>query len=894
MTIDAIIIIVFLISNLFIGAISSFKVKNLKEYVIGNRNVSDIILSITVMATLIGGGSSLGTATEVYKYGIIVIVAKYGVSLGMLIIAFFIAPKLEKFFGFLTVGEIMGKFYGQNARIITGISGALLCTGRMAAQILAFGYISSYFFNVDEKTAILIGSIIIVAYSSFGGIKAVMYTDVLQFMVIIITIPIILNIGIHKVGGYSALIDSLPLDKKTIYPNTEMFRKYFFVFIYMALPLLTPPFVQRMLMAGNVKQIRKSFISTAIIDCIFTTIVGLIGLITFKLYPGINPNHSFLELINNLTPVGIKGLLIIGLFSILMSTADAYLNMLSVCLINDVAKPLGLKFLIRNELLSTKLLTLVSGGIAVLLALYFKNIFELAIYSTNFWAPIIVAPLLLGLFGVKGTNKSFLIGVVCGLITFTFWEIFELKEKTYIYSIIPSVLTNMAGCLLYSIKGNNNEDLALKDKISHISYSFKLKIKSFLGYILNINIVKFCDYHSEKDSMPYQTFAMFMLINQIARYFLSFDNIETINIVLTVISGLLCVFLLLREKLTLKLQKYESIFWYSSVAFSLIIAPVYNLYSYNFNLNSLIVFLLSLFVLSVIVNWIMYLILINIGLISTLITILLFPNNNIIQINTEGLRWFVYVLIFTSFLSLFFKRRNEETDQEKLLIAKNIGGVITHELKTPLLRIYSINRKLKMNNSEQNNIDIINIIHGEFQKSIQYIGNLIEMIGYKLRGADVITEFEELDINQLLNDVILNYPFQYDEDYKKVHIDIPSDFNLFVDKQLFFHVIYNLLNNALHNMKNNSNGMIKISTESTSIHNVIYVEDNGPGIFPGDEEKIFRSYYSTKRNGTGLGLYFCKQAMKKHKGDIKCESRYGVYTRFVLFFPKISKYERIE
>ena len=55
------------------------------------------------------------------------------------------------------------------------------------------------------------------------------------------------------------------------------------------------------------------------------------------------------------------------------------------------------------------------------------------------------------------------------------------------------------------------------------------------------------------------------------------------------------------------------------------------------------------------------------------------------------------------------------------------------------------------------------------------------------------------------------------------------------------------------------------------------------------EEKIFRSYYTTKKNGTGLGLFFCKEAMKKHMGDIKCESKYGLYTKFTLFFPKTYK-----
>ncbi|KIE04256.1 hypothetical protein NF27_IP00240 [Candidatus Jidaibacter acanthamoeba] len=884
MYLDISIVIIFLISNLILGVISGTKIKNLREYAVGNRNISGVILAITVIATLVGGGSSLGTSTEVYKFGIIVIVAKYGVSLGMLIIAYFIAPRMERFFGFVSVGEIMGRLYGENARIITGISGALLCTGRMAAQVLALGYISSYFFNIDEKFAIILGSLIVTISSAFGGIKAIVYTDVLQFIIIIITIPIILSIGIQEVGGYKELISSLPWDKKTIFPSSDMFKKYFFVFLYMALPLLSPPFVQRMLMAGNIDQIKKSFISTAIIDFIFTTIAGFIGLITLKLYPSIDPNHAFLKLVNTLTPIGIKGLVIIGLLSILMSTADAYLNMISISLVNDVAKPLKLNLSTKKELLYTRILTVFVGILAALIALNFKNIFELAIYATNFWGPIIVAPLLLGIFGIKGNYKSFIYGATAGLSVFIMWEVLKLKDKTYIYSTIPSVVANISTFLLYSAiqKAKNVERCLIVPKTS--LSSGKKRFKKFILKISNLDLIKFCDRNTEQDSIPYQGFAIFMLINQIARYFTNFVETNVQSIILAFISGILCVVVLLKDKLNKDIKKYESLFWFITITFSLVIMPFYILYITNFNTNCLISFLLSIFILSVIVNWIMFLILLYTGIFLTLLCILFIPNNNIIS-NTEGVTWFIYMLAFVFFLNMFFKKRSEETDEQRITIAKNLGGMITHELKTPLLRFSSINNRFKKVINE-NNMDILEGIQNDFYKNLKYIGNTIEMISYKLQGAEIITELEETPINQLLNDIMSNYPFQSEEEMKMIEINCLYNFKLNVDKSLFYHLLYNLLNNAIYYLKNTPGGSIKINTGVNDKYNIIYVEDNGPGIPPDMEEVIFRSYYTTKRNGAGLGLYFCNQAMKKHEGDIKCESKHGVYTKFILYFPK--------
>lgn len=893
MNIDLVIVASFLAFNLIFGILSGAKIKNLKEYTIGNRNISDVVLSITIMATLIGGGSSLGTSTEVYKFGIIVIFAKYGVSVGMLLIAYFISPKMEKFFGMISVGEIMGKLYGKNARIITGISGSLLCMGRIAAQILAFGYVTSYFFHIDEKLAIILGSCIVIAYSAFGGIKAVVYTDVLQFIVIVITIPIILNLGLQKIGGYTELLSSLPLEKKTLYPSSEIFRKYFFVFLYMSLPLLSPPFMQRMLMAGNIAQIKKSFISTAIIDFTFTTIAGFIGLITLKLYPNINPNHAFLELINLLTPVGVKGIIIIGLFSIIMSTADSYLNMFSVSTMNDIIKPLNFRLSTKIELLYTRIITLIAGTLAVLMALYFKNIFELAIYSTNFWGPIIVAPLLLGIFGIKGSNRAFIYGVLAGIAVFTLWELLQLKDKTYIYSTIPSVAANLLTFLLYSkFRDNkNNKDIQLPQTListtpNKIFQALKLTFKNLSLKISNFNPITFCNKQAEHDSMPYQTFAIFMLINQISYYFINVGSINITSIKLNFISGLLCIIILLKDNLGNGFRKYESLFWYTTTIFTLVVSPLYNLSNANFSLNLLIPFLLSIFLLSVVINWVMFLVALSTGVIITYLCVFLFLEPSYNTTTATEILWFFYTLIFSSCLIVFFKKRNEETEEIKITVAKSLGGIVTHELKAPLIKLFSANNKLKKNIDDNGKVSSLVNAQSELYYNIKSLANVIEMISYKLQGADIITEYENIPINQLLSDAIENYPFQTEDERKLISLNCIHNFDLNVDKQLFYHILYNLLNNAIFYLKNKPEGHIVITTKLDSLCYILCIEDNGPGIPPNMEEKIFRSYYTTKKNGTGLGLFFCKEAMKKHMGDIKCESKYGLYTKFTLFFPK--------
>ena len=450
--IEGMVVIIYLIITLLVGILSGRRIKNFQEYAIGDRKLPTIIMGITLSATIIGGGSALGTATEVFKYGVIVIIAKYGVSLGAIFTAYCIIPRMGRFLGHLSIGEIMGTMYGKNVRIITGISGALLCIGRVAAQIMALGFIMKYLFGFSELFGAFLGTALVIIYSSFGGIRSVVFTDVLQFIAIAVTIPIILNIGFKYVGGYDGLLALLPPEKITVYPNDEMFLKYFIVFLYMSIPMLSPPLTQRILMSKSLDQAKKSFIFFAITEMIFTTIAGLIGLISYTINSQILPNSAFLNLVNELGAFNIwlKTIAIIGLLSVIMSTIDSYLNTVTTSVLNDVMVPNNILISSEKGLFYARLSTVTAGVMAMVLGLYFDNIFELAIYSSNFWSPLIVGPLLLGIFGIKIKTKACYLSMICGMSTFLLWECFDLKTRTYIYSIIPSMIASIV-VLLSSI-----------------------------------------------------------------------------------------------------------------------------------------------------------------------------------------------------------------------------------------------------------------------------------------------------------------------------------------------------------------------------------------------------------------------------------------------------------
>ena len=102
------------------------------------------------------------------------------------------------------------------------------------------------------------------------------------------------------------------------------------------------------------------------------------------------------------------------------------------------------------------------------------------------------------------------------------------------------------------------------------------------------------------------------------------------------------------------------------------------------------------------------------------------------------------------------------------------------------------------------------------------------------------------------------------------------------------HVLFNLLKNSIYAIQaagRSDTGDILIRAAPGRTFNRLYIRDNGHGIPSHLLPRLFDPFFSTRPNGTGLGLHFCRSVMQRLGGDIRCHSLAGEYTEFVLEFP---------
>lgn len=177
------------------------------------------------------------------------------------------------------------------------------------------------------------------------------------------------------------------------------------------------------------------------------------------------------------------------------------------------------------------------------------------------------------------------------------------------------------------------------------------------------------------------------------------------------------------------------------------------------------------------------------------------------------------------------------------------------------------------------------------QDSIAMINDFINTTLAELANAHKAVSSEltrdELTKNssrRIIDNTLKAYPFS-DSERNKIKQNITYDFHFMGNSILLMKVLFNLIKNAFEQIALNSKGEIIISTEKGDDYNLIRIKDTAGGARPEIVSNFFNGYFTTKKNGTGIGLAFCKKTMISFGGDIVCNSVYGESMEFILKFP---------
>ena len=234
---------------------------------------------------------------------------------------------------------------------------------------------------------------------------------------------------------------------------------------------------------------------------------------------------------------------------------------------------------------------------------------------------------------------------------------------------------------------------------------------------------------------------------------------------------------------------------------------------------------------------------------------------------------------------------------------QSLAGSIAHEMRNPFGQVRnclnSIHNLLPFYHSAKERYTISldkasvnrifkNIAQG--QKAVKRGVQAIDLVLSEIRENPINPQnFNYLSASQITRKALDEYGYDSDSERSRVHFDTRETFIFHIDETLFLFILFNLLKNALYYFRNHADSEIRIRLKSGSEYNYLFFRDTGPGIAKEDLPHIFDSFHTKgKHDGTGLGLAYCKRAMKAFGGNITCDSVKGKYTEFTLAFPAVS------
>ena len=443
MSIDIILIGIFLVGNLCAGFSSERSVKTIKDYALGGKKFTTSTLVATIIATCYGGGSLMLGLENTYHDGLYFgLVLIFG-SFFALIIGQIYAPRMGEFIGNISVAESMGQLYGPRIRLATSFFSLLRAIGGAALEFKVITHVAGLFGYVGHGP-MFIAAIMVIGYSSFGGIRAITFTDVMQFIAFGLCISLLVVIFLLKlpnpIKDLSRLASHPNFDITQVVSGGTRSLTTFFLILSFMIPGLFPTQVQRIYMAKSTNQARCSFSYAAGIALIITLLLVFGGALLFVHNTSVPSGQLLQHITTTYHFPGLIGVLSIGVIALMMSSADSELNAAAVIIGHDIPAVLGNNN--NNNLLWARLGTVVLGAFALLLAMYVDSLLVLALIGYSVYMPIVGAPFSFAIFGFRPQEKSVWWGMGVGFFTVLIWDFF-ISQWIPINGLIPAMVANL-------------------------------------------------------------------------------------------------------------------------------------------------------------------------------------------------------------------------------------------------------------------------------------------------------------------------------------------------------------------------------------------------------------------------------------------------------------------
>jgi len=453
----------YLLVTIGIGIFVSSRVKTTKDYAVAGRHLPLPIVTATVFATWFGAEAIFGVSSTFVKEGLNGVVADpFGSSLCLIIAGIFFSSKLYKL-NIITLGDFYRARYNRTVEVLTTIAIVISYLGWVAAQIKALGLIFNLITHqfISEDMGMVIGILIVLTFTTFGGMLSVAILDFIQMIVVIGGLLYIAYAISHLTGGIVPVIESASINHKLdFFPKGNIWTWITFFGTWITMMLGSVPqqdVFQRVTSAKTAKVALYGSILGATIYFIFTFVPMFIAysatLIDAEYFNGLvntNSQHVLPMLVLNYMPLFAQVIFFGAVLSAIMSCSSATLLAPSISFAENIVKGYFPQ-ISDKHLLKIMRITLVCFSAVVLLYALSSNLSIFGMVESAYKITLAGAfvPLVFGAFWKKANSQGALMAIIGGIGSWLFVELF-IDDK----ALIPAQLIGLGNSIIGMVVGS--------------------------------------------------------------------------------------------------------------------------------------------------------------------------------------------------------------------------------------------------------------------------------------------------------------------------------------------------------------------------------------------------------------------------------------------------------
>jgi SSS family solute:Na+ symporter len=355
-------------------------------------------------------------------------------GLSVVIVSFLLVPKVKRWADRvkgLTTGDLFEARFDRRTGTVAAVVVGFAWFTFVGGQVIAGGKLLQATLSMDLTVAVLLSGSVILAYTVMGGLKAVIYTDVFQFVVLFIGVLFIaVPMGLIEVGGWSGIkahFSASPDTVSMIHWDAVGWKTalgwFFAIFPVWFISIAA---MQRIVAARDERTARWSFFLTGVpIEWpLFAVGTTLIGMMARMLMPDLEDAELATPmLILELLPAGLAGIVIAAYMAAVMSTADSALIGPVAIFTNDIwRKRIRPDASNRSLVRVARIATIVLGVLAIGIAYLVPNVLNLILYAYTFGAAGLFFPMLGLLFWRRSTAKGAFWSMLAGGASAVAWS----------------------------------------------------------------------------------------------------------------------------------------------------------------------------------------------------------------------------------------------------------------------------------------------------------------------------------------------------------------------------------------------------------------------------------------------------------------------------------------